>query len=164
MGIGMMSGLSLARLIAIAAPTFLLGGALLSQYVGGLAPCEMCYWQRWPHAAAIIFALLAILLRGGAGGRVLLVLAAIAIAVSGGIGVFHAGVEYGWWEGLTACSTSAAGGSAQDVLNSIMATPLVRCDVPQWTLFGISLAGYNAILSIGTAVAILILTIRYKGN
>src|SRR3546814_4407428 len=52
-----------------------------------------------------------------------------------------AGVEYGWWEGLTACSTSAAIGNAQDILNDIMATPLVRCDVPQWTLLGISLAG-----------------------
>src|SRR3546814_14132102 len=83
----------------------------------------MCYWQRWPHAAAIAFALLAVLFRGGLGGRLLLILAALAIAVSGGIGIFHAGVEYGWWEGLTACSTSAAIGNAQDILNDIMATP-----------------------------------------
>lgn len=156
------SSLNLARLIALLAPALLLGGALLSQYVGGLAPCEMCYWQRWPHAAAIIFALLAILLRGARGGGFLLVLAALAIAVSGGIGVFHAGVEYGWWEGLTACSTSNAGGSPQDILNTIMATPLVRCDVAQWTLFGISLAGYNAILSLGAAMAILALMTRRK--
>ncbi|MCF8709441.1 disulfide bond formation protein B [Rhizorhapis sp. SPR117] len=152
-----MRGLTLARLIALIAPTGLLGGALLSQYVGGLAPCEMCYWQRWPHAAAIIFALFAILLRGGAAGRFFLILAALSIAISGGIGVFHAGVEYGWWEGLTACSTSGASDNTQDILNSIMATPLVRCDVPQWTLLGISLAGYNAILSLGAAVTILIL-------
>jgi disulfide bond formation protein DsbB len=156
------SRLNLARLIALLAPALLLGGALLSEYVGGLAPCEMCYWQRWPHAAAIIFALLALLLRGGAGGRFFLVLAALAIAVSGGIGIFHAGVEYGWWEGLTACATSNAGGSPQDVLNAIMATPLVRCDVPQWTLLGISLAGYNAILSLGAAIAILALMTRRK--
>src|SRR3546814_7825430 len=91
----------------------------------------MCYWQRWPHAAAIAFALLAVLFRGGLSGRLLLILAALAIAVSGGIGIFHAGVEYGSWEGLTACSTSAAIGNAQDILNDIMATPLVRCDVPR---------------------------------
>lgn len=158
----MLTDLNLARLIALLAPAALLGGALLSQYVGGLAPCEMCYWQRWPHAAAIIFALLALLLRGGAGGRFLLALAALSIAISGGIGVFHAGVEYGWWEGLTACSTNDVGGSAQDILNNIMATPLVRCDAPQWTLFGISLAGYNAILSLGSAIAILALMSRRK--
>lgn len=156
-----MGGLALARLIALLAPAMLLGGALLSEYVGGLAPCEMCYWQRWPHAAAIGLALMAILLRG-LGSRFFLLLAALAIATSGGIGVFHAGVEYGWWEGLTACSTTGAGGSAQDVLNAIMATPLVRCDVPQWTLLGISLAGFNAILSLGAAVAILVLTIGSK--
>lgn len=158
-----MRGLTLARLIALLAPAALLGGALLSEYVGVLAPCEMCYWQRWPHAAAIGFALLALLFRGGA-ARFFLVLAALAIAVSGGIGIFHAGVEYGWWEGLTACSTSSMGGSTQDILANIMATPLVRCDVPQWTLFGVSLAGYNAILSLGAAIAILVLTTGYKGK
>lgn len=156
-----MGGLALARLIALLAPAMLLGGALLSEYVGGLAPCEMCYWQRWPHAAVIGFALMAILLRG-LGSRFFLLLAALAIATSGGIGVFHAGVEYAWWEGLTACATTGAGGSAQDVLDAIMATPLVRCDVPQWTLLGISLAGFNAILSLGAAVAILVLTIGSK--
>src|SRR3546814_3765868 len=88
--------MAVARLVALLAPAILLGGALLSQYVGELSPCEMCYWQRWPHAAAIAFALLAVLFRGGLGGRLLLILAALAIAVSGGIGIFHAGVEYGW--------------------------------------------------------------------
>lgn len=158
-----MRRLTLARLVALLAPATLLGGALLSEYAGGLAPCEMCYWQRWPHAAAIGFALLALLFRGG-GARFLLVLSALAIAASGGIGIFHAGVEYGWWEGLTACSTSGMGGNTQDVLANIMATPLVRCDVPQWTMFGLSLAGYNAILSLGAAIAILILTNRSKGK
>src|SRR3546814_6052192 len=64
--------MAVARLVALLAPAILLGGALLSQYVGGLSPCEMCYWQRWPHAAAIAFALLAVLFRGGLGGRLLL--------------------------------------------------------------------------------------------
>lgn len=158
-----MRGLALARLIALFAPAALLGGALFSEYIGGLAPCEMCYWQRWPHAAAIGFALLATLFRG-TGSRFFLLLAALAIATSGGIGVFHAGVEYGWWEGLTACSTTTTGGSTQDILDTIMATPLVRCDVPQWTLLGISLAGFNAILSLAAAVAILVLITGRKGT
>ncbi|WP_414899781.1 disulfide bond formation protein B [Sphingomonas flavalba] len=145
-----------ARLIALAAPALLLGGALLSQYVGGLYPCEMCYWQRWPHAAAIVLAIFAILLRRTSFGRLLTALAAAAILVSGAIGVFHAGVEYHWWEGLTRCATSA-GASGGDVLATIWATPLIRCDQAQWTLGGISLAGYNALFSIGAAIAIFIL-------
>ncbi|RVT41874.1 disulfide bond formation protein B [Sphingobium algorifonticola] len=151
-----MTPLSTARLIAILAPSALLGGALVSQYVGGLHPCEMCLWQRWPHLAAIVLALLAIILRGRAAtSATLTALAALAIAISGAIGAFHAGVEYGWWEGLTACSTMPMGNSAADILDTIMAAPLTRCDVAPWSLFGISLAGYNALLSLAAAVATL---------
>lgn len=155
--------LSRARLVAIMAPFLLLGGALVSQYVFGLTPCEMCMWQRWPHLVAIFFALDAIALRGRPAISVIFVaLAALAIAVSGGIGVFHAGVEYHWWEGITTCSTAVSGATAQDVLANIMAAPLVRCDVAQWTLFGISLAGYNAIFSLGSAVLIFWLLSRIR--
>jgi len=147
---------SLARAIALLTPLALLAGALGSQYIGGLYPCEMCHWQRWPHYAAIPLALLAIMLRER--GNLFLALAALAIFSSGAIGVFHAGVEYGWWEGLTTCSTVAGQGvSAQDMLRNIMAAPIVRCDQPQWSLFGISLAGYNALISIGAALAIALL-------
>lgn len=150
------SALSAARLAAILAPSLLLGGALVSQYVGGLFPCEMCMWQRWPHLVAIFFALDAIALRSRPPLSWLFVaLAALAIGVSGAIGAFHAGVEYAWWEGLTACSTTMQGQlSTQDVIDSIMAAPLTRCDVAPWSLLGISLAGYNALFSLG-AVAII---------
>ncbi|WP_338426475.1 disulfide bond formation protein B [Sphingopyxis kveilinensis] len=144
-----------APLVAFLAPLFLYGGALVSQYGFGLHPCEMCYWQRWPHQAAIVLALLALLLRrNDAAMRALTMLAAAAIAVSGAIGVFHAGVEYGFWEGLTTCATGAGG---PITLESIMNAPLVRCDAVQWSLFGISLAGFNAIFSF--AAAILVLTL-----
>ncbi len=157
----LLSSLSLARLVAILTPVALLGGALLSQYVGGLYPCEMCMWQRWPHLVAIFFALDAIALRSRpALSALFAALAALAIAVSGAIGVFHAGVEYGWWEGLTACSTSTTGATAQDMLDSIMAAPITRCDVAPWSLFGISLAGYNAIVSLGAAMVIATLLLR----
>ena len=153
---GAASSAATARLVALAAPTALLGGALLSQYVGGLHPCEMCYWQRWPHGAAIAFAVLAFLFRAGSGNATLLtVLSAVAIAVSGAIGVFHAGVEYGWWEGLTTCT--ASGGLS---LDELMNVPLVRCDEVQWSLMGISMAGFNAIFSLGAAALILILLKR----
>ena len=146
-----MTDFAKARLLALIVPSALMLGALGSQYVGGLHPCEMCYWQRWPHDAAIVLALFACGTRVNKASHVLVALAALAIMVSGSIGVFHAGVEYGWWPGITTCSTTAAGVSLED----IMRAPVVRCDVPQWTLLGISLAGYNAIISLGAGVAIL---------
>jgi len=151
-----MDRLKLARAVALLTPVLLMAGALGSQYIGGLYPCEMCHWQRWPHYAAIPLALLAILLRGQGIGRLFLALAALAILTSGAIGAFHAGVEYGWWEGLTTCSSIAdSGGSVDDMLRNLMQAPVVRCDEAQWTLGGISLAGFNAILSIGAALTIL---------
>lgn len=146
-----------ARWLALLVPTALLGGALGSQYWGGLYPCEMCYWQRYPHGIAIILALLAILSSPRpAASRLLVLLAALAIATSGAIGVFHAGVEMGWWEGLTSCATSSSAATAEELLADIMATPLIRCDQVQWSLLGISMAGWNAIISLGSAALILL--------
>ena len=142
-----------ARLLALAVPVVLLGGALLSEYVGKHYPCEMCWWQRYPHAIAILLAGAALLSPLTAPRtRLLTLLAALGVAVSGAIGAFHAGVEYGWWEGLTTCST---GGAMS--LDDIMAVPLIRCDQVQWTLLGISLAGFNAIFSLGGALIIALL-------
>jgi disulfide bond formation protein DsbB len=148
---------ALARLIALLLPVGLLGGALGSQYIGGLAPCEMCYWQRYPHAAAIVLAGLAF--AGPADSprsRGLTLLAALAIAVSGAIGVYHAGVELGIFEGLTTCTTTATGSGA-DLLKEIINAPLVRCDQVQFSFIGISMAGWNAILSLGGALFIALL-------
>lgn len=155
------NALALARLIALALPTALLLGALGSQYLGGLHPCEMCYWQRWPHAAAIALAALAFTAPAGSGRSANLTLAAaLAIAISGIIGVYHAGVEAKIFEGMTTCSALIHGGSAEDVLKQITAAPIVRCDQVQFQFLGISMAGWNAILSLGGAAAILILVLR----
>lgn len=151
---------SRARLLAFATPLALLGGAYLSQYGFGLAPCEMCWWQRYPHFAALAFAGLA-LLRPPA--RPLVALAAIAILVSGLIGAFHAGVEYGWWEGLTACTANVPSGGG-DPLQAILDAPLVRCDVAPWSLLGISLAGWNFLISAAAAFAILRLLSKSAGG
>ncbi|GAA4034193.1 disulfide bond formation protein B [Sphingomonas rosea] len=141
--------LRLAQWLAVAVPGALLLGALGSQLIGGLIPCEMCMWQRWPHLVALGFAALSF----GASrqARPAVLIAALAIAASGAIGVFHAGVEYGWWQGLTACSTGSLGATGDELLKSILATPLVRCDQVQWSLLGISLAGWNALLSLSFA-------------
>ncbi len=147
-----------APVVAFLAPLLLYGGALVSQFGFGLHPCEMCYWQRWPHQAAIVLALLALLMRANDRAmRGLTALAAVAIAVSGLIGAFHAGVEYGFWEGITTCATGRAGPVS---LDSIMDAPLIRCDTAPWSLFGISLAGFNAIFSLGAAALVLTLLRR----
>jgi disulfide bond formation protein DsbB len=131
----------------------LLLGALVFQYWGGLAPCEMCLWQRWPHGFAAIVGL------GGAGmiavgtlprgmGTLVALLAIAGIAVSGGIGVYHAGVEWMLWPGPAHCTgLGYVPGSEADT----NAFRIVRCDVAQWRLLGISLAGYNALISLGVA-------------
>ena len=152
------TGAARARLLALLIPLGLLGGALGSQYVGGLHPCEMCYWQRWPHGVAIVLAAAAFFyVADSRPARMLTALAALAIAVSGAIGVFHAGVEYGWWEGLTTC-TATGGLSFDDLMN----VPLVRCDEVQWSLLGISMAGWNALISLGGAALIALLLTRKR--
>ena len=132
-----------ARLLALLTPLALLGGATIAQYGFGLYPCEMCWWQRYPHFVALGLGLLGLLRPGSRG---LVVLGGLAILTSGLIGAYHAGVEYHWWEGLTACS-STADANAADPLAAILAAPLIRCDVAPWDLAGISLAGFNFLIS-----------------
>ena len=136
--------LRLAQRIALGVPVLLLAGAYVSQYVFGLYPCEMCWWQRWPHFAAVGLALLSFFV---APKRLWVALAAGGILTSGLIGLFHAGVEYGWWQGVTSCAAIPQTGEGESALDAIMNSPLVRCDEPAWTLFGISLAGFNFLIS-----------------
>lgn len=151
----MTTNMQKARLLALALPALLLGGAYVSQYGFGLYPCEMCWWQRYPHFAAVLLALAAFVLPPR---RPLVMLAALAILVSGLIGVFHAGVEYKLWEGLSACTLPPS--ASADPLAAVLAQPITRCDEAAWTFAGISLAGFNAIFSIGGALAIFALLRR----
>lgn len=130
----------LARALAVLVPAALLGGAYVSQYGFGLYPCEMCWWQRYPHFAAMALGLAAFVMKPP---RVWTALAGLAILTSGLIGGYHAGVEYGWWEGITACTAPASGVNVLD----FNAAPLIRCDVAPWALWGISLAGFNFLFS-----------------
>ena len=158
---GGLSAAATARLIALLLPAALLGGALGSQYLGGLHPCEMCYWQRYPHAVAIVLAALSFTAPAGTPrSRALVLLAALAIAVSGAIGVYHAGVEAHVFEGMTQCTALPKAASTADLLKQITHAPLIRCDEVQFRFLGISMAGWNAILSLGGAALILILSLK----
>jgi disulfide bond formation protein DsbB len=141
--------------LALLVPTGLLVGAYVSQYLFGLWPCEMCWWQRYPLFAALPLALAALLRPPG---KAMVSLAALAILASGLIGFYHAGVEYGQFPGLTACTSEVAMGG--DPLEAIMNAPMVRCDQVQWELFGVSLAGFNFLFSTAAALAIFALLRR----
>ena len=160
---GGLGSAAVARLIALLLPLALLGGALGSQYLGGLHPCEMCYWQRWPHAAAILLAALAFTVPApSTRARILTLFAALAIAVSGAIGVYHAGVEAKIFEGFTQCTALSKSGSTAELLQQITHAVLVRCDEVQFRFLGISMAGWNAILSLCGATLVVVLTLRGK--
>ena len=138
-------------------------GALGFQYIGHYPPCEMCQWQRWPHFAAAI---------AGLGGGILLAtgmldrriapfvaaLTILGVVTSGVIGVFHAGVEWHLWQGPTACTTGFQVTGGPIDLNA----PVPRCDNAAWRLFGISMAGYNALISLGAAALGALLLVRRK--
>jgi disulfide bond formation protein DsbB len=154
---------AIARLIALLLPLALLGGAYGSQYFGGLFPCEMCWWQRYAHFSALVPASLAFTVPAKSSlGRVLTMLAALAIAASGAIGVYHAGVELHIFEGITTCTATAKATSTQDLLKQLMHAPIVRCDQVQWSFLGISMAGWNAIISLSGAAVVMFLALTVK--
>lgn len=127
----------------------LLLGALAFQHLGGLYPCPLCLWQRWPHLAAVLIGLAALALPG----RALPVLGALAALATAGIGGFHSGVELGWWQGLDSCAGAGIGGLSGAALLDPAANvpPPVRCDAVAWSFLGLSMAAWNMILSLGLA-------------
>jgi len=143
--------------LAILGSAAALGGALLFQYVGGLAPCPLCMDQRWAHVAAIIALTGAVLMPGNQWVRRLsLAGGAAAYGVGGWVAGYHTGVEQKWWAGPTACSGAGQATDSLEALRAqIMAAPIVRCDEIPWELAGISMAGYNFLLSAGLCVLVL---------
>jgi disulfide bond formation protein DsbB len=137
-------------LLVLLGSAAVIGGALLFQYVGGLAPCELCLLERWPYYIGMPLAVLVILAGGQRnlliGGSALVMLLFLA---SSGLAFYHVGVEQHWFAGPTACTGGSTGAkSLEDLRAQLMATKPVRCDEPQWTLFGVSLAGFNLLASL----------------
>ena len=134
-------------LLAAAGSLALIVGALTFQYLG-YPPCKLCHWQRWPHYAAIAI---------GAGVLVLGPLALLGVAgalaalITAGIGFYHSGVEQGYWEGPSTCTGDAGGlaGMSGDQLLSLDTTDtIIMCDEITWSFAGLSMATWNAILSL----------------
>ena len=122
------------------------------QLIGGYLPCALCYQQRWPYYATILIALALVAMARGANQAVILrwglLLLAVIMAVSVGLGVHHAGVEWGWWAGPTSCAGGAGFADPNSVLPDLTRGRVVSCTEAQWRLFGISFAGYNALISL----------------
>ena len=131
----------------------LVGGALLFQYVGGLQPCELCLYQRWPYYIAIVLTLAALLLGRRPATLALVALCALLFLANAVLAFYHVGVEQHWFAGPSACTGTLGGaGSLADFKARLMAQQPVRCDAPQWSLFGISLAGWNLLASLALLV------------
>ena len=132
-------------LLAIAGSAGLLLGALAFQHLGGLYPCILCLWQRWPHLAALILGLAGLKWQGPA----LPALAGVAVLTSAGIGVYHFGVEQDWWAGLQQCAVNTlADLSSADLLNTDVSVGApAACDKVAWSFLGLSMAGWNVVAS-----------------
>lgn len=145
-------------LTALALALAPLAVALASQFVGGLQPCPLCHWQRYPYVVAALLAAGAFVAPAGL-ARLLIVAAALAIATSAAIGMFHVGVEQKWWQGTAGCAGGIdfSGMSVDEMQQALEDTAPARCDEPAWTFLGISMAGYNVVY--GTAAGILLLVL-----
>ena len=153
-----MSRLNAAALLA-ALGCAMLAGALAFQHLGGLAPCALCIDQRVAWGAAIALAILAVFAEGRsrvAVALLLLALAALAALVGAGIAGFHVGVEQDWWAGTPACGggfENLGAASIDDLRERLLARPVVRCDEVAWSLLGVSMAGWNGLISLAAGLA-----------
>ncbi|MGR3711815.1 MAG: disulfide bond formation protein B [Shimia sp.] len=137
---------------------FMVLGAWGFEFIGNMAPCKLCYYQRYPHWVAAGSGILAIFV----GGQIWLYIGALGAATSGFVGFYHTGVERGWWEGPSSCSGGMVlDGSTDDLFNQIMTAPIVRCDDIPWELFGLSMANYNVLMSLAAAAVWVIVARRF---
>ena len=138
------------RLVALAAAVSLFF-VYIAEYGFGLQPCYLCLWQRGPYYAVLIITLGALMLRSR--DKIIipaLVLAALAFVIGLGIAVFHSGVERHWWAGTEQCALRPLNGSTElSLREQLLQTPVARCDQISWSLFGLSMTNYNALLSLG---------------
>jgi len=126
-----------------------LGTALASQYFGGLQPCELCLYERWPYDAIVIIMLLAMLSRNTGIARAALALSSLIFLGSSVLAAYHVGVEQHWIAGPTACTGDIGNASSPDaLLQALQGRQPVQCDVVQWSFHGLSLAGLNFAVSL----------------
>jgi disulfide bond formation protein DsbB len=142
-------------LILLAAALFALGAVFIAQFGFGLAPCPLCIYQRIPYGVIVALAGAGLLLNlPPRAAKALLWLCALVFLAGAGIALFHVGVEQKWWEGLASCVASGPTPGSIEALQAALAGPIkiARCDEIAWSMFGISMAGYNLLASAALAV------------
>lgn len=142
---------------AAAYPAFLLAASLATlgaaygfQYLGGLEPCILCYYERIPWMAALALSALALLVRRRPSARRLLLAALAAVFLAGlGLALYHVGVEQKLFEGPSVCDAGLGSvANLEELRRKLEGRPLVRCDTPAWVFLGLSMAAWNAVLSL----------------
>jgi len=138
-------------MLAGAGSAAILLGALGFQFIGGLSPCPLCIYQRWPHVAGVALAVLGVTLLWRR-FRAVSALGALAMLTGGGIAVYHFGIEREWWRGPDTCTSGDITNlTTEQLMAQIMNAPLVRCDEIVWEFLGLTMAGWNAVISLGLA-------------
>ncbi len=142
-----------APLVLLLGSGALLLGALFFQYVMGLPPCPLCHWQRWPHIAVVVLAAAGLVVGPGSLRPWLLGLIGAALVATAAIAIFHAGVEQKWWAGLAVCEGAGDDTAVGigDLTKNLDRRPAPRCDQISWSLLGLSMAAWNAIISLALA-------------
>ena len=149
-------------MIAGALSATLLTAALLFEHVGGLVPCDLCLTQRVPHYAIVGLTLLSLMRPNQQ--KTWRPVATLLAATTAGVGLQHVGVEQGWWQGPKGCSSAVdASASLSDLTTSLLSTPVVRCDEIAWSFLGISMAGWNMLISLGLALFLFWATLDVLG-
>jgi disulfide bond formation protein DsbB len=142
-----------AALLVLLGSAALLGGALFFQYALDIRPCPLCHWQRYPHILVIVLAGAALAIHRRAAAGVLLLLAGLALLATVGLAGFHVGVEQKWWAGTAACQGNFEGPpmTVEEMMKGLSRKPPPRCDEIAWSFLGISMAGWNLLLSLALA-------------
>ena len=131
---------------AITSASLLLSVFIL-QYFVGIKPCSLCITQRWPHALVLMLSLCALLPIMAKFRRPILALISLAFATTASVGAYHLSIEFGWVTGPATCSGNITGDTVEELRRQLMAQPFTKCNDIAWSLFGVSLAGYNFLIS-----------------
>ena len=139
-------------IFVLVASAAVLGAALLSQYWGGLAPCELCLYERWPWAVAIVIAFVATMVGSRPALPWTALLLGAVFAAGSVLAFYHVGVERHWFAGPSACTAPEGAATTIAALKAqLLQQQPVRCDEPAWSLFGVSLAGWNLVACVAMA-------------
>lgn len=141
----------LVPLLLLLVSAAVLAAAWGLQLFDGLQPCELCLDQRWPYYAVMAAAFLALIAGRRGVAAALLSLSALAFLAGTGLALYHVGVEQHWIAGPAACTSGGPAASIEELRQRLLAQQVVQCDEVQWSLFGLSLAGWNAVVSLALA-------------